>query len=389
MESTTNNVLAVLDTMGIEYKNETGDRAKICCPFHEEKTPSMTIYDDNCCYCFGCQKFCWHDELIAKLADCSIIDAKKKLGTYDPNANYVYANPIGDKFKLPRIEFADPPQDFSEQFNKLPTDIPSEMQEFLESKALDGYATDLGKWRWHPKGTLKCWPDQEGICIPYFGPDNEIATFRLRKFDRMRGKFGHPLAPKGVPLQASFMVFNKKKPVYFCEGESDSLSMRAIGRNVVCLPGVGARKQLHSALATCFEWNIPMLIFCGDNDEAGQNFNKYALEVTMLLGGGKYLPQIRTLKLPQEYNLLENGAFKRKDINDFFKEGRLTQIITDFENGQTIAIPEPVSAPVQAEILVPATASDDEHWAPIVQKVKDIFGDGVEELPLSAIEGIF
>lgn len=27
----------------------------ICCPFHDDKTPSMKLYDDHF-YCFGCQK---------------------------------------------------------------------------------------------------------------------------------------------------------------------------------------------------------------------------------------------------------------------------------------------------------------------------------------------
>ena len=327
MESDTERVLAILDQYGIEYKRETEGRAKICCPFHEEKTPSMTIYDDNHCFCFGCNKRCWHDELIAKIANCSIVEAKKKLGTYDPNANYVYTEKIPNKFKLPNIEFADPPKDYSAQFAKLPDGVPPEMKEFLKSKGLQDFAYDLGKWRWHPKGTFKCWENQEGICIPYFGPNGEIATFRLRRYDRMRGKFGHPLAPKNVPLQASYMIVNHSAPVYFAEGETDSLSLRSTGRNVVCLPGVGAKKQLHSAIMQCFEWGIPKLIFCGDNDEAGRKFNEYAIQVAMTLGLGKFSPQLRTLRLPEEYNLLKDGSFKRKDINDFFVEGRLEQLL--------------------------------------------------------------
>lgn len=374
MESDTERVLAVLDNLGVDYKRETNGEAKICCPFHDEKTPSFHIYNNNTCYCFGCQKFCWHDELVAKIADCSIVEAKKKLGIYDPNMNYEFLEKPNPKNKIPTIEFADPPRDFTQQFCKLPTEVPPEMQKFLEGKALDKVAYDLGKWRWHPKGTFKCWPNQEGICIPYFGANGEITTFRLRRYDRMREKFGHPLAPKGVPLQASYMIFDTTKPVYFCEGESDSLSMRSIGKNVICLPGVGAHKQLHSAIADCFALGIPKLVFCGDNDDAGKTFNEYATKVTMLLGAGKYTPQIRTLHLPDEYNMLKDGGFKRKDINDFLKENRLEELISEFEQNDSWNPTSP---------MPPQEPKKD-----TMEIIKEIFGE-VEELPLSEIEGIF
>lgn len=334
MESDTERVLTLLDNYGVEYKRETDGRAKICCPFHDERTPSMTIYDDNHCYCFGCQKRCWHDELIAKIANCSVIEAKKKLGTYDPNINYEGSEKIKSSLKIPNIEFADPVRDFSEKLKKLSDDIPPHMEKFLTDKGLWDYAVKVGQWKWHAKGTFKCWENQEGICIPYFGPNGEVATFRLRRYDRRREKYGHPLAPRGVPLQASFLMHDRESTVYFCEGETDSLSMHSTGRNVICLPGVGARKQLHSAIMQCLSWNIPKLVFCGDNDEAGQTFNQYAMEVTMTLGLGVFCPQIRALKLPEEYNLLKDGSYKRKDINDFLCEGRLEELLDKFDDKQ-------------------------------------------------------
>lgn len=329
MESDCERVLAVLDSCGIEYRRETNGRAKVCCPFHEEKTPSMTIYDDNSCYCYGCQKYCWHDELVAKFANCSVVEAKKKLGIFDPNVQYVPQT--SGKLKITNYEFADVANDYTDIFNKLSTDVPAHMQKFLEDKALWDVATKQGNWRWHNKGDLPQWPNQEGIAIPYYGANGKICAYRLRRYDRMREKFEHPLAPKGISLQCSYMMHNLTDPVYFCEGESDSMSMYSIGKNVVCLPGVGAHKQLHSAIMQCLEWGVPKLIFCGDNDTAGNEFNDYAIKAAMALGMGLFVPQLRKLKLPQEYNLLSTGAFKRKDINDFLKEGRLEQIIKDWE----------------------------------------------------------
>ena len=33
-----------------------GRRISICCPFHNEKSPSFVIYPDNSYHCYGCSK---------------------------------------------------------------------------------------------------------------------------------------------------------------------------------------------------------------------------------------------------------------------------------------------------------------------------------------------
>ena len=74
-----------------------------------------------------------------------------------------------------------------------------------------------------------------------------------------------------------------------------------------------------------------MLFFCGDNDEAGQKFNQYALEAALTLGLGNFRPQLRSLRIPKEVNLLPGGIYKRKDINDYLCEGRLEEILSENE----------------------------------------------------------
>lgn len=315
-------LLQILDRNGIEYTRESC-RSKMACPFHDEKTPSFYIFDNNSCYCFGCQKFCWYDQLVSKLLNVGTVEAKKMLGTYDPDATYTKS--AHDKIKT--YEFSDEPKDFSKYYLKLSDVIPPEMQQFMEGKKLDKIAIEAGGWRWCPKHTFKCWDNMEGICIPYFDANGNVCTFRLRRYDRMRQKFGHPIAPKGVSLQPSYFVFDKTKPVYFAEGESDTMSLVACGKNAICLPGVGAHKQLHSAIMQCLEWGVTDLIFCGDNDEAGQKFNEYALEAGHALAMGIYKIRMKIFNLPIEYNMLSDGTYKRKDINDFWVEGRLAEVL--------------------------------------------------------------
>ena len=50
----------------------------ICCPFHDDKTPSMKLYDDHF-YCFGCQKSGDVVDLAAQLLGLTNHEAAKRL----------------------------------------------------------------------------------------------------------------------------------------------------------------------------------------------------------------------------------------------------------------------------------------------------------------------
>lgn len=50
-------LIEVLRSYNIEVKHIGINRSHCCCPFHEEKTPSCVIYEDqNSFYCYGCGK---------------------------------------------------------------------------------------------------------------------------------------------------------------------------------------------------------------------------------------------------------------------------------------------------------------------------------------------
>lgn len=53
---------------------------KMCCPFHNEKTPSFNYYPKtNTCYCFGCGKVADSIEIYQLLHKCSFSEAVKEL----------------------------------------------------------------------------------------------------------------------------------------------------------------------------------------------------------------------------------------------------------------------------------------------------------------------
>jgi hypothetical protein len=47
----------LLDSYEMTYKQVSPTRLKMCCPFHDEDTPSMVVYlETNSFHCFGCAK---------------------------------------------------------------------------------------------------------------------------------------------------------------------------------------------------------------------------------------------------------------------------------------------------------------------------------------------
>ena len=54
------------------YGLEVNRASMACCPFHDDKNPSLKIYDDHF-YCFGCTGF------VAKLFGLRQIDAARKI----------------------------------------------------------------------------------------------------------------------------------------------------------------------------------------------------------------------------------------------------------------------------------------------------------------------
>ena len=61
---------------------KTGKYFRACCPFHPDKNPSFTIFEDNHFYCFGCQEHGSVINFIMKIENCSFPKAVKILLNY-------------------------------------------------------------------------------------------------------------------------------------------------------------------------------------------------------------------------------------------------------------------------------------------------------------------
>ena len=74
-----------------------------CCPFHNEKHPSLKVYEDHY-HCFGCGEHGDHIDFVQKLYGLSNIEAAKKI-SHDLGLgldNGELATPVRPRFKSPQ-----------------------------------------------------------------------------------------------------------------------------------------------------------------------------------------------------------------------------------------------------------------------------------------------
>lgn len=73
------NLVSLVESSGIEL-NRRGTRHVGLCPFHDEKTPSFFVFQDNHYKCFGCGEHGDVIDFVQKLYGLSFKDALKYLG---------------------------------------------------------------------------------------------------------------------------------------------------------------------------------------------------------------------------------------------------------------------------------------------------------------------
>lgn len=109
----------------------SGTRRKVCCPFHQEKTPSLNVnMEIQCFYCFGCQKGGSVLDYIALRDSRSVSDVMAELsaklgsrrpekdrnGLGLPTAEYVYNDALGQPaYRVLRYEPPGKKKEFRQQ----------------------------------------------------------------------------------------------------------------------------------------------------------------------------------------------------------------------------------------------------------------------------------
>ena len=266
----------------------------IPCPFHDDTNPSMGVYEDGA-WCFsGCGgKFYNLAYLASEIKGISYGEALKDLGC----ENLANAEKMVDYRPPEVLHFCEPnPPQFIEAFQsahaKCSTDYPKEMVEWLGRKKLLDQAKELD-WRWHDGTVYKNWG--KGIVIPYHDPvqGGVIVYERFRAWNEKEQKFEKVISPIGTTSQPYLSTFRANKRQWLCEGETDCLSLFALGESAIGFPGSTAKKVINTVLAMLNDLNesgvVEEIILCGDEDAAGQGMNSYVEETARKLAPGLHI----------------------------------------------------------------------------------------------------
>ena len=272
----------VANELGEEYKHGYG-YVRIRCynsSFHnnDDRDPSLVIYDgDRGFYCYACGANGSHEWLAKQFG--SII---RSTGTHS--------------FK--EKEYTQ--YDLS---NVTVDELHGKYLEALERKGFNNKNLFDYKWGVYRGNIKNLYGD--GIVIPYYW-QGEIVGARLRLLDG-------PIRFKSLPGSESFpYLFDnvKKKFVFVCEGESDTVTLDMNGYPAIGIPGATNTSSIKKLVDAAKLYGTTLCVV-PDNDKAGNDFadriKKFCDEQSV---------QYKRLKVPtgkdvnEWYNLVSIKEFK-------------------------------------------------------------------------------
>jgi hypothetical protein len=75
-------ITSICDNHNLQHFKAGSNREKMCCPFHNEKTPSLVIFTDkNRYWCFGCNSGGSVLDFVSKVDNLSLSDAIKTINS--------------------------------------------------------------------------------------------------------------------------------------------------------------------------------------------------------------------------------------------------------------------------------------------------------------------
>lgn len=295
---------------------EKGRRFWACCPFHNEKTPSFSINnDDGIYYCFGCHESGDVIKFVEKMENVEFMDAVKiladKVGMQIPEfqnnsknqqikkekerilsiLDYAYKHYVENLYskeakkaqdyiksrRFTRRELEDFKIGFSKDWNDLPNYLKT--KGFTDKEMLSAGVCAI-------KNNRIFDPLAERLVFPIFNAFNECVGFSARAlektdFAKYKNTAETPVFQKrrivfGINILKSQKQQQLVKNVILVEGQMDVIAMHKAGfKSTVACMGT-AMTEFHVAELKKYSDNI---ILCFDGDGAGTKATLHAIEM--------------------------------------------------------------------------------------------------------------
>ncbi|MBQ9521214.1 MAG: DNA primase [Oscillospiraceae bacterium] len=315
-----------------------------CCPFHNEKTPSFHVVPDRqMYYCFGCKKGGGVLNFIMEIENLPYADAvrflARRAGLEVPEDNQTR-----DESRQ-RARLLDLNRDaarFYHQLLKAPEG--QAVRDYLQRRRIlwktavrFGMGASLEAWDVLLKAmTAKGYTKEElfnaglirptkngGFCdkfrnrlmLPVIDIRGDVVAFGSRVLDKSEPKYMNspdtPVYSKRKILYGMNLAKNTKRPNFLlCEGNLDVVTLHQAGiDNAVASMGTALTEE-QARLVDRFRKKE--LVFCYDNDNAGEIATSRALDLLRDAGF-----TIRILQLPRRRT--ESGEYVKQDPDDYIK----------------------------------------------------------------------
>ncbi|MBR0283289.1 MAG: DNA primase [Oscillibacter sp.] len=316
-----------------------------CCPFHHEKTPSFSVSPDKqMFYCFGCKKgggvvnFIMEIEnlpypdairFLAKRAGLEVPESGQNRDETRKRARLLQLNRDAALFYHHLLKSAPEGQavrDYLQRRSILwKTAVrfgmgasPDSWDALMNAMTRKGYMKqelfDAGLVTKTRKGGL-CDKFRNRLMLPVVDIRGDVVAFGSRVLDKSEPKYMNspdtPVYSKRRVLYGMNLAKNTKRPGFLlCEGNLDVVTLHQAGiDNAVASMGTaltGEQAQLVN------RFHKKELVFCYDNDRAGEIASERALEVLRTAGF-----TIRVLQLPRRRT--DSGEYVKQDPDDFIK----------------------------------------------------------------------
>lgn len=242
--------------LGLEVHNR-----KTKCPFHNDKTPSLSFTKDHY-KCFGCDTSGDAIDLVAKLRNVSVTEAAQQI----LEVFHVYgAVPVIKKQQI--IDHARLAEYIDSSILTFGVTLPA--RDYVESRGFTGES--MLKFRFGYDEV------RNAVVIPY-GTNSDYYTCRC-----IVGKQFYKPRTEDAGSEPLFYEesLDQEEPVFVVESALCALSIMQEGANAVAICGTGTRKLIDALKERS---SIPALIVCMDRDEPGREAAQKLCEQLKTIG---------------------------------------------------------------------------------------------------------